>query len=184
MTAWIDTETGGSCSASSIHRRAAAALLWMGVALAPLIASAEGIVRWVDDKGQVHYSDHAPPGSSPASVVHAAAPPADPAAAAALGHALDTAGAPEDGAAATAAVPDPAALSRKRQAEQQRIAEDLRKKSDQAAVARCREQHETYCNQGAEAIRQHDKMRELMECADNLNQYGAQNPYCRSLGRQ
>jgi FKBP-type peptidyl-prolyl cis-trans isomerase len=47
------------------------------LAMPPLAASAE-IVKWVDDKGQVHYSDQAPPQAKKAKTLNLPAAPSAP----------------------------------------------------------------------------------------------------------
>src|SRR5438309_604797 len=43
-----------------------ALLAW--VALAPAVATAQQMFKWTDESGQVHYSDHAPPGQTTTNV--------------------------------------------------------------------------------------------------------------------
>jgi hypothetical protein len=122
-------------------------------------ADAQRIVKWVDAQGQVHYSDHAPAGQDAEAVaIHVAPgqpPPAvKPAASVAVRGSAS---------AATAGGKDPAANAaseqQRRWEEQQEAAQAAKVQADKDIVDRCNRGRETYCDEGAEAIRQHERFR-------------------------
>jgi hypothetical protein len=161
--------------------------------LTPLSVLSEGIVRWVDDQGHVHYSDHAPAGHTPVSSVTSAPPPSAPATPAESqsqgnsgGNGGSNSGGPTEADLATQwELSHRAEQAQKNQASQRQAMADSQKamkdKVDQAVIAHCKADHENYCNQGADSIRQHEKWQLMSQCADMHNQYGAPPPACRNI---
>ncbi len=133
---------------------------------APLLAA--GIQKWTDANGNVHYGDAPPPGANTQSVRVNAPPPS------------------RNPAPVYAPVPAPAqapanprSVADERQA---RIDEVNRRNrdgisamaaaqartqalNDKALLDKCRSQRNSYCNDGADAIRQKNYDRELMQQA-------------------
>lgn len=141
--------------------------------MAPCGAQAQAIVKWTDDKGQVHYSDHAPPGHTTASAVATMKlKPAEPSAPTLPRDAFDAGNRIGPGSGMSSIPPDetqgPISISeqerKRRLAEQQKAANAARQKADKAVIDRCRADHETYCDQGADVIRERDRIRAELQC--------------------
>jgi hypothetical protein len=112
-------------------------------------ARSQSIVKWVDAQGQTHYSDHAPTGQETKVVsVHVSRP--------------GVAAAPAESAAAREAE------QRRRAAEQQAAVEEAKAKADEDVVAKCKRSRDVDCNEGADAIRQHEKTLAEIQYADAI----------------
>ncbi len=158
--------------------------------LTPTPTAAQQIVKWIDESGQVHYSDHAPPGATAAKIAVQKAPKA-----------------PETGfsrpATAPMVVPDqtnesglsPAAQAmhaadearRQETANREKRYRDAQaaalKQEDKQAIDRCNANRETYCKKGADAIREREQFRANLEYANaateraRLSDRGIHAPY-------
>lgn len=126
----------------------------------------QSIVKWVDAQGQTHYSDHSPMGQETEVVsVHVSRPRvAAPAAASNVVTVRSTTAPVLAPANESAAARD--AEQRRRLAEQQAAAEEAKAKADEDVVAKCQRSRDIYCNQGADAIRQHEKALAEIQYAD------------------
>lgn len=145
------------------HRvnRAATGLGALLCLMAPELAGAQKIVKWVDAQGQTHYSDHAPSGQEAAPVsLHLPPRTSAPAVPVATSKATAVARG-TDGAAKSAR--DTAAAreaeDERRQAERREAESDAKAQADKELVARCNQAREDYCDQGADTIRQRDATR-------------------------
>lgn len=156
----------------------------------PTPAAAQPIVKWTDESGQVHYSDHAPPGVTAANVAVQKAPRAlEPSVARpATVPLVVTRQANESELSPAAQAIHAADEARRREtAEREKRYRDAQaaamKQEDKQAVDRCNANHETYCKEGADAIREREQLRVLMEYADvaaerdRLAGRGIQTPY-------
>lgn len=145
-------------------------------ALAPTPTIAQQIVKWTDEQGQIHFSDHAPPGQDVTHVVVQKAPkivpPANPAPRIEVKSYGAGSGsgpgqmAPDSEAARRAAA---AQEQQRRWDEQNKAAAAARLKADQALIAECKANRETYCNQSADAIRKQEHLIAEMQYADALD---------------
>ena len=129
-------------------------------------ARAQAIVKWTDESGHVHYSDHAPPGRTAVSGVSTVKSSglSGSTSAAVPGNALDQQnqlGAAHDAEQAA----EDAEHARKLQLEQQQqAAQAARKKADQAVIDRCMADHQINCSDGADAIRQRNHLAAEAQC--------------------
>ena len=160
-------------------------------ALVSTTATAQQIVKWTDEQGQVHFSDHAPPGQNATHVVVEKAPNSTPPAATVP---LATApaaiiGQPTQGnssvrrwglaaessrAAADSEVARRAAAAKEQQRrwdEQNKAAAAARLKADQDLIAQCKANRETYCNQSANAIRKQEHTIAEMQYLDAVTHH-------------
>lgn len=157
-------------SESSVPRAGFAAalgtLLWL---MAPGIAGAQNIVKWVDAQGQTHYSDHAPTGQDTEAVsVHVSQPrPVSAAATANVVAIRRTTAVTPTTANDTAAARE--AEEEQRRAERQEAAEAAKAQADKDLIARCNQAHEIYCNKGADTIRQRDKIQAEIQYNDVIS---------------
>lgn len=151
-------------------------------ALAPARVTAQQIVKWTDEQGQVHFSDHAPPGQTVADVVLQKAPKTTERTNALVANAPSATGnsysaGPGSGPAQTAPSNESQRAAAAAQA-QQRKWEELRRstaaakqQADKETVARCKADRETYCDQGADAIRKQQHTIAEIQYADALNRH-------------
>jgi hypothetical protein len=125
--------------------------------VAPGNADAQRIVKWVDAQGQVHYSDHAPTGQDSEEVAIRVAPrqPAPAVKPAARAAVTGNTSAATPGGKDSAA--NAASEQQRRWDEQQEAAQAAKIQADKDIVDRCNRGRETYCDEGAEAIRQHER---------------------------
>lgn len=133
-------------------------------------ARGQSIVKWVDAQGQTHYSDHAPTGQEAEAVsVHAPRPSAPVASAVTSDVGVGRSGTAPVSTTAneTAAARD--AEQKRRWAEQQEAAEEAKAKADEDIVAKCNRARDIYCNEGADAIRQHEKALAEIQYADAIS---------------
>jgi len=174
-------------------RSAAAGLAFLALALAPA-ASVAQVFKWTDDQGQVHYSDHAPAGQTGASVALPKVPKAskpvptttpqnippgysvDP-----YGHVVD-----EDGNTPQYNAEAEAIRKREEQAGRDRTKafEDSARRSaqaradaqaaaDKALIAQCRANHETYCSNNADKVREGMNRQNMEQYSNALSQHDA-----------
>lgn len=132
---------------------------------APLMA---GVQKWTDAEGNVHYGDAPPPGAATQRVSVNAPPPG-----------RSQPPVPQPVPAATQNSSSVRSVADERQARIDEV--DRRNREDMAAMAeaqartqalndqalrdKCRAQRNSYCNEGADAIRQKNYNRELMQQA-------------------
>jgi hypothetical protein len=135
----------------------------MGVVIS-MNAGAQPIVKWTDEHGHVHYSDHAPPGHTrvsdvglPSTAQTGSITPTP------TGDAAPASASNDDAAEAAAAAERE---QKKRIQQQQEAQRAARKKSDQAVVDRCKADHNTFCNVGADELRKRERLAALMQCAN------------------
>jgi len=138
--------------------------------------TAQQIVKWTDAEGQIHFSDHAPPGQTATNVVVQKAPKTVPLPNPAAPRPVDSRYGAQSGAGSgpgqTATDSEAArrALAAQEQQrrwdEQNKAAAAARLKADQAVIAECKANRETYCNQSADAIRKQEHTIAEMQYAD------------------
>jgi hypothetical protein len=163
--------------------------LFCGV-LTPTPAAAQQIVKWTDESGQVHYSDHAPPGATVAKVAVQKAPktPETDFARTATAPMMVTPQTDESGLSPAAAAIHAADEARRREtADREKRYRDAQaaafKQEDKQAIDRCNANRETYCKQGADVIREREQFRASLEYANGANERarladrGIQTPY-------
>ena len=140
--------------------------------LTPTPAAAQQIVKWTDESGQVHYSDHAPPGATSAKVAVQKAPRAPEtdiasSATAPIAVAPQTNGSEQSPAEAMRAADE---ARRQELADRQKRYRDAQaaalKQADKETLDRCNANRETYCKQGADVIREREQFRVNMEYAN------------------
>jgi Domain of unknown function (DUF4124) len=148
------------------------------VALAPAIATAQQMFKWTDENGQVHYSDHAPPGQTTTNLPLPKAPrPSKP---------VNAPGAGSPNAADNSSRNQHAAQDeseadrdrRKSEEDKQRMFAKMRanqqaadKAADQAVIAECRANRETYCKGGADQIRERENLKANLQWAEAQNHH-------------
>lgn len=158
--------------------------------LTPTPAAAQQIVKWTDESGQVHYSDHAPPGATAAKVAVEKAPKAPETAIASQATAPPAVTSQSDGSGlspAAQAIHAADEARRRETADREKRYRDAQaaafKQEDKQAIDRCNANRETYCKQGADAIREKEQFRANMEYAnaaterDRLADRGIHTPY-------
>jgi hypothetical protein len=157
-------------------RRGAVVLVVFAVgAVAPQFGAAQQIYKWTDSQGQVHYSDHAESGQKTTTVAVPQAPPASSQAA--------TYGTPNTPPGPAGIMPQ---FVRNQQAENQyraqRAAAAKQPAADEALVAKCKADRDTYCNNMSEIKRQQQLGNEPQpvrtRCENNYDAYG------HSVGRR
>jgi Domain of unknown function (DUF4124) len=145
--------------------------------LMPTPAAAQQIVKWTDESGQVHYSDHAPPGATTAKVTVQKGPKAPETdiaspATAPIGVTSQSNGSGLSPAAEAIHAADEA--RRRELADRQKRYRDAQaaafKQEDKQAIDRCNANRETYCKQGADVIREREQFRASLEYANSANQ--------------
>jgi hypothetical protein len=138
-------------------------------------ATAQQIVKWTDESGHVHYSDHAPAGHTAVNTVtpsktptgNGAAPTtprdaldpqyrAQQASGAGLASEYD---AEQEAAAAQR-------TSKQQHDSQQQAQQAAHKNADQAVIDRCKADHMLNCKDGADAIRQRDHLAAEIQCTN------------------
>jgi hypothetical protein len=151
-------------------------------ALVSTTATAQQIVKWTDEQGQVHFSDHAPPGQNATHVVvekpPKSTPPPAPADQQTQANSSSTRrwstshepgeAAPDSEAARRAAA---AQAQQRRWDEQNKAAAAARQKADQDLIAQCKANRETYCNQSANAIRKQEHTIAEMQYLDAVTHH-------------
>ena len=143
--------------------------------VAPALATAQQVVKWTDERGQVHYSDHAPPGQATVNVDLPKAPTVTPPTNVGVaGPQPATSGGASSSPTHTE---DPRAEAAR---EQQRKWEEAKKaaaaasaQADKDTIARCEADRETYCREGVAAIRQHEKAQAVQQYLNALDQHDA-----------
>ena len=141
-------------------------------ALVPALTTAQQIVKWTDEQGQIHFSDHAPPGQNATHVVVPPAPKSVPPSnvAPSRGNSYGTRSTAGSGQTAPDSEAERRAAAAKEQQrrwdEQKKAAAEARLKADKAVLAECQANRETYCNQSADAIRKQEHMIAEMQYAD------------------
>lgn len=158
--------------------------------LTPTPTAAQQIVKWTDESGQVHYSDHAPAGAAAANVAVQKAPKAPetsfsrPTTAPMLVPPQTN----ESGLSPAAQAIHAADEARRREtADREKRYRDAQaaafKQEDKQAMDRCNANRETYCKQGADVIREREQFRANSEFAnaaterDRLSDRGIHTPY-------
>ena len=118
-------------------------------------------MKWTDEQGQIHFSDHAPPGQKASPVVVQKAPPsALPPTAVGSGvvgsrsQVNSAVSGPGDSEAGRRAAAFQA--QQRRWNEQNKAAAAARLKADKDLIAQCKANRETYCNQSADGIRKQE----------------------------
>lgn len=168
-------------------RRAVAviSIVLIGLALAPARATAQQIVKWTDDQGQVHYSDHAPPGQAAVDVNIPKAPKVTlPTNAGIASSPLATSGGNSGGSSHSPGSPqtassneDPRAVAAREQErkweEQRKAAAAASAQADKETLERCQADRETYCRDGVAAIRQHEKLQAEQQYLNAVEQHEA-----------
>lgn len=158
--------------------------------LTPTPTAAQQIVKWTDASGQVHYSDHAPPGATAANIAVQKAPKA-PETGLSRPATAPTVVAPqtnESGLSPAAQAMHAADEARRQEtADREKRYRDAQaaaaKQEDKQAVDRCNANRETYCKQGADAIREREQFRANLEYANaateraRLSDRGIHTPY-------
>jgi hypothetical protein len=137
--------------------------------MASTMAGAQSVVKWVDAQGQTHYSDHAPSGQDIETVsVHVSRPRFAPAISTStiLPVHKSTSATPTASNEAAAAR---AAEEEQRQAERREAEETSKAQADKDLIARCNQARETYCNQGADTIRQRETTRAEIQYGDAIS---------------
>jgi Domain of unknown function (DUF4124) len=133
---------------------------------APLMAA--GVQKWTDAEGNVHYGDAPPPGAATQSIRVNAPPPG-----------RNPAPAPQPVPAAAQNPSSARSVADERQAHIDEVNRRNREGmtamaeaqartqalNDKALLDKCRAQRNSYCNEGADAIRQKNYNRELMQQA-------------------
>jgi Domain of unknown function (DUF4124) len=143
--------------------------------LTPTPAAAQQIVKWTDESGQVHYSDHAPPGAPTVKVAVQKAPKAPEAGASTATQPImvtpQTSGPGTDPAEAMRAADE---ARRRELADRQQRYRDAQaaalKQADKEAVDRCNANRETYCKRGADVIREREQFHADLEYANAATQ--------------
>ena len=145
--------------------------------LLPTPAAAQQIVKWTDESGQVHYSDHAPPGATTATVAVQKAPkaPETDIASPATAPIRVTSQSNGSGLSPAAEAMHAADEARRRElADRQQHYRDAQaaalKQADKETLDRCKANRETYCKQGADVIREREQFRANLEYANAANQ--------------
>ena len=144
--------------------------------LTPTPAAAQQIVKWTDESGQVHYSDHAPPGATTATVAVQKAPKAPETDIASPATAPLVVTSQTKGSGMSPAEEMRAADEARRQelADRQQRYRDAQaaalKQADKETIDRCNANRETYCKQGADVIREREQFRANLEYANAANQ--------------
>ena len=140
-------------------------------------AMAQQIVKWTDESGQVHYSDHAPPGAATAKVAiqkAPAAPETDPASPATAPAVITSQSNGSELSPAAAAIHAADEARRRETADREKRYRDAQaaalKQADKETMDRCNANRETYCKQGADAIREREQFRANMEYANAANE--------------
>jgi hypothetical protein len=136
-----------------------------------MAATAQQIVKWTDENGHVHYSDHAPAGHTAVNSVDLPKSAGGGSGPAAHSDTLDPQQpSPSNNGEGLASEFDAeqAAASTKRAQDQQREAQQqatlaARKKADQAVIDRCKEQHNLNCKD-AKGIREREHLQAQMQC--------------------
>jgi Domain of unknown function (DUF4124) len=146
--------------------------------LVPTSATAQQIVKWTDDQGQIHFSDHAPPGQNATNVVVQKAPKSTAPSTAVRPQTQGNSYVSGAGAASAPASDSEAARRAAAEKEQQRrwdeqnkAAAAARLKADKDLIAQCKANRETYCNQSADAIRKQEHMIAEMQYLDAVNHH-------------
>lgn len=138
-------------------------------ALVPMSATAQQIVKWTDEQGQIHFSDHAPPGQNATNVIVQKAPQGTAVGPQTQGNTYmsgagrTSAPAPDSEAERRAAA---AKEQQRRWDEQNKAAEAARLKADKDLIDQCKANRETYCSQSADGIRKQEHMIAEMQYAD------------------
>ena len=140
-------------------------------------AVAQQIVKWTDENGQVHYSDHAPPGATAAKVAVQKAPkaPETDFASSATAPIVVTRQTNESGLSPAVEAIHAADEARRREtADREKRYRDAQaaafKQEDKQAIDRCNANRETYCKQGADVIREREQFRADLEYANGANE--------------
>ncbi len=154
--------------------RVAMSLVLLYCAFGPLCVVAQNIVKWTDENGQVHYSDHAPPGTTSVGVALPKAPrvtetPRSTATKLLVGGDNPVAGGTRQNSDMDERTTRANVAERELAARQQRYRDAQAaadKKADKETLDNCKANRETYCNKGADAIREREQLNASM-------QYGA-----------
>jgi Domain of unknown function (DUF4124) len=140
--------------------------------LTPTPAAAQQIVKWTDESGQVHYSDHAPSGATAVKVAVQKAPMAPEADIANPARTQIVVTPQTNGSELSPAEAMRAAdeARRRESADRQQRYRDTQaaalKQADKETLDRCNANRETYCKQGADAIREREQFRANLEYAN------------------
>lgn len=134
------------------------------VLVSPLPAAE--FAKWTDARGQVHYGD-APPPEAQSEVVHVRVPPPGAPAVAPKPAPPATVQAPSvgNGTASSASASGDGSSYEERFAAIDKANRESQARMDREAVKRCKAARNTYCGQGADAIRQHDYEHDLSQAA-------------------
>jgi len=148
------------------------------VALTPAVTTAQQVFKWTDENGQVHYSDHAPPGQTTTNLALPKAPkPSTP---------VNAPGAGSPGAADNSSrnqherTPQQAAQGESEADRDRRQSEENKKRmfaklranqeaadkaADKAVIDECKANRETYCKGGADQIRERENFKANLQWA-------------------